>query len=181
MQPTNGAPREVALPASVFATLRKELRQEAGDLPAIHALHAAGYAAGTAAARPTTSLGNHEGVPAMSEDVFWARVAAHLARRGWGRAEHRAAHDAVGLLVSSDWVEADGGERGEDAACSFSTGYLSGLLSELAGGPVAVLEATCRGRGHDACTFAFGSEGAVHELYGALLEGAELDAALAAL
>ena len=51
----------------------------------------------------------------------------------------------------------------------------------MAGGPVAVLEVTCRTRGDDACAFAFGSEGAVHELYGKLLEGADLDGALDAL
>ena len=55
--------------------------------------------------------------------------------------------------MSSDWVEAEE-ERGEDASCSFSAGYLSGLLTELAGGPIAVLEVACRARGDDTCSFA---------------------------
>lgn len=179
MHPTNGAPREVALPVSVFLTLRRELGREVGALPAIHALHAAGYASGAAAAPGLRGASGDE-LASMSSDVFWARFAAHLARRGWGRLEHREAHEAVGILESSDWVEADE-EGDEDASCSFSAGYLSGLLTELAGGPVAVLEVACRGRGDAACRFAFGSETAVHELYGELLEGADLDGALAAL
>jgi hypothetical protein len=58
---------------------------------------------------------------------------------------------------------------------------LSALLSGAAGGPVAVLEVTCRTKGDDRCTFAFGSAATVHDLYGLLLEGQALEAALAAL
>lgn len=178
MHPTDGAPREVALPVSVFTALRTELAREAGRLPAIHALHAAGHAAGAAAA---SGLRGGDGeLDSMRGDVFWARFSGYVARRGWGRLEHRAPHDAVGLLVSGDWVEAEE-DRGEGASCSFTTGYLSGLLSELAGGPVAVLEISCRARGDDTCTFAFGSGAAVHEVYGALLEGSSLQEALASL
>jgi len=179
MHATNGAPREVALPASVFTTLRRELAREVGDLPAIHALHAAGYAAGADAA-PGLRGADGEGLANLGTAAFWARLVAHLTRRGWGRLEHRAVHEAVGLLVSRDWVEA-AEEGAEDASCSFSTGYLSGLLTELAGGPLAVLEVSCRARGDESCTFAFGSEAAVHELYGELLEGRDLEGALAAL
>lgn len=181
MQTTHGAPRDVALPASVFTTLRRELSDEVGPVPALHALHAAGYAAGIATA--PALLGSGDAEPAsLATDVFWARLTAFLARRGWGRLSHRAPHEAVGLLESGDWVEADEDEAaGEDASCSFTSGYLSGLLSEIAGGPVAVLEVSCRGRGDTTCTFAFGSETAIHELYGQLLEGADLDGALEAL
>jgi hypothetical protein len=58
---------------------------------------------------------------------------------------------------------------------------LSALLSEVAGGPVAVLEVTCRTKGDERCTFAFGSAPTVHDLYGLLLDGQDLDSALAAL
>jgi hypothetical protein len=46
---------------------------------------------------------------------------------------------------------------------------------------VAVLEVDCRARGADRCCFAFGSEVAIHDLYGHLLDGSDLDDALAAL
>jgi hypothetical protein len=56
---------------------------------------------------------------------------------------------------------------------------MSGLLSQIAGGPVAVLEVSCRTRGDDACRFGFGSERAITDLHGLLLDGADLDSALA--
>ena len=46
---------------------------------------------------------------------------------------------------------------------------------------MAVLEVECRGRGGPSCSFAFGSESAVHELYGHLVDGGNLDGALSAL
>jgi hypothetical protein len=51
----------------------------------------------------------------------------------------------------------------------------------VAGSPVAVLEVSCRTRGDDRCSFLFGSEQAIHDVYGLLLEGDSLDDALATL
>ncbi len=173
------APREIAVPVSVFASLRTELEKEAGTLPTVHALHHAGYAAGAAAA--ASFLGNGEGDPqVLSQEAFWSRLSDFFGRRGWGTLRHERRHRAVGVLSSTDWAEA--AERGgPEASCHFSAGFLSGILSELAGGPVAVLEVACRMRGEDTCRFAFGSEGAIHELYGRLLDDVDLDQALAAL
>lgn len=180
MESTASAYREIAVPVSVFAILRKELASEAGPLATIHALHAAGYAAGAAAGEVFRNDPD-EDVSEVPEDEFWSRVATFFARRGWGSLTRSTEREAVGLLTSEDWIESAGVEISDDASCSFSTGFLSGLLTVLADGPVAVLEVTCRGRGEERCSFAFGSETAVHELYGQLLEGRDLDAALAAL
>lgn len=180
MDAPSGAHREIAVPASIFASLRQELAKEAGVLPTIHALHASGYTAGIAAAS-AFRVSPDEDVQALPQAEFWARVSAFFARRGWGTLVHEPRHQAVGILRSLDWVEGAERRAEEDASCSFSTGFLSGLLTELAGGPVAVLEVTCHARGDDACSFAFGAASAIHELYGRLLEGAELDGALAAL
>lgn len=179
MESTTGALQEIAVPASVFEALRRELAKETGPLPVIHALHAAGHEAGASAAEAMRASPD-EDMGSLSEREFWTRMERFFARRGWGTLTHRQVHDAVGLLSSHDWVEA-AEDGGEDASCSFTTGFLSGLLTVLAGGPVAVLEVRCRGRGDEACDFAFGSETAVHELYGRLLEGVDLDGALAAL
>ncbi|HKJ03375.1 MAG TPA: V4R domain-containing protein [Longimicrobiales bacterium] len=167
--------------------LRQELAKEAGVLPAIHALQQSGYVAGMAAASAFRTS-QDEDVRALPEEEFWARLGSFFTRRGWGTLRHVDRHQAVGLLVSSDWVEGDsarvegdGPETEEGASCSFSTGFLSGLLTELAGGPVAVLEVSCRARGEERCSFAFGAAAAIHHIYGQLLEGAELDGALAAL
>jgi predicted hydrocarbon binding protein len=175
-----GTPREIAVPVSIFGSLRAELEKEAGTLPTVHALHHAGYAAGVAAAGSFT--GNGEGDPAsLGEDAFWSRLSEFFSRRGWGKIQHERPHRAVGILSSTDWAEAADPQGGPEASCHFSTGFLSGILSQLAGGPVAVLEVECRMRGAGACRFAFGSEGAVHELYGRLLDDVDLDGALAAL
>ena len=58
---------------------------------------------------------------------------------------------------------------------------LSHFLTLAAGGPVAVLEVSCLSRNDDGCTFAFGSEDAVHRLHRHLVEGLSLDEALARL
>jgi hypothetical protein len=176
-----GAPREIAVPVSVFGSLRAELEKEAGTLPTVHALHHAGYSAGVAAA--ASLAGNGEGDSrSLGQDTFWSKLSDFFGKRGWGTLSHERPHKAIGILSSPDWAEATDAEGGPEASCHFSTGFLSGILSELAGGPVAVLEVGCRMRGESACRFAFGSEGAIHELYGRLLDDdADLDGALAAL
>ncbi len=172
MDPSLTPAREVALPASIFATLRNELAREAGALPSIHALHAAGYGAGTECGVAFRAAVGGNPVE-LSEARFWADLARFLSRRGWGTLSHEASHNAVGMLRSKDWAESEA-SHGESVGCSFTAGLLSGLLSEIAGGPVAVLETACRSRGDAECAFAFGSEGVIHELYGGLLEGSDL-------
>lgn len=180
MSGKGGTPREIAVPVSVFGSLRNELSKEAGTLPTVHALHNAGYKAGTEAAGVLLGDGKADAAK-LGRDTFWVKLADFFTQRGWGTLRHDAQHSAVGILSSVDWAEADEDGSDPDASCFFSTGFLSGLLSELAGGPVAVLEVGCRTRGQDTCSFAFGSEGAIHDLYGQLLEGADLDSALGEL
>ncbi len=179
MEAISQTERDVAVPASIFVSLRRELEREVGPLPAVHALHSAGFAVGSAAAAGLSE--GIESIASLPEDEFWFRLTSFFSRRGWGTVSHRSSGEALGLLTTPDWVEATG-QAGEDgASCAFSAGFLSGLLSELAGGPIAVLEVSCRSRGDDACVFAFGSEGAVHEIYGRLLDGQELETALSGL
>jgi hypothetical protein len=173
--------REVAVPISLFSLLRRELEEEAGALPTVRALHRAGYESGLLAVRPLHAEAGGD-VFAASQEAFWTHLRSYFFKRGWGTLDHHPVHDAVGMLTSRDWAEATvSDEPDPDATCCFSTGFLSGLLSQIAGGPVAVLEVECRTRGGASCDFAFGSEGAIHELYGRLVEGVDLDGALAAL
>ena len=171
-------PREIAVPISIFTSLRSALEKEAGALPTIHALHHAGYEAGAAAA---ASFAGADDVTGMEQSAFWAKFTDFFSRRGWGTLDRSGEHRAIALLSSPDWAEASLDAGDSDSTCCFSAGFLSGLLSELAGGPVAVLEVDCRARGNERCCFAFGSEVAVHDLYGHLLDGSNLDGALAAL
>jgi hypothetical protein len=172
------APREIAVPISIFSSLHNALEKEAGALPTIHALQHAGYEAGTAAAASFAGAGD---VTGMGQSAFWAKLTDFFSRRGWGTLDQSGEHRAISLLSSADWAEASLDAVDSDSSCYFSAGFLSGLLSELAGGPVAVLEVDCRARGADRCCFAFGSEVAIHDLYGHLLDGSDLDDALAAL
>lgn len=170
--------RDVALPASVFSSLGHALRSQAGPLAAIHGLHAAGYGAGEALYEGfTQSRGEGEEEAA---EAFWRSLSSFLERRGWGSLRHRGTHEAVGLLASSDWAEAEGA-RSAQPSCAFSVGMLSHLLTRVAGEPIGVLEVGCRASGADECTFAFGSEAAIHDLYGRLLEGTTVESALASL
>ncbi|MEX2465905.1 MAG: 4-vinyl reductase [Gemmatimonadota bacterium] len=143
----------------------------------MRSLHHAGYAVGTEAAAGFAAGGDFD-VSELTTSEFWGSVQRFFGRKGWGTLRHEAAHPGVGLLTSDDWVEASAEETDSEGSCSFSTGFLAGLLSELAKRPVAVLEVTCRTRGDDACRFAFGSEAVVHELYGRLLDGSDLARAL---
>ena len=180
MTRSGGGPREIAVPVSVFDALRSELEEAAGTLQTVRALHHAGYEAGIAAAPFVHQEAGGDSF-ALSQDGFWKHLSDFFIKRGWGSLRHSSAHPGIGILESRDWAEASTADPSSQASCSFSTGYLSGLLSQLAGGPIAVLEVSCRSRGDDRCDFAFGSETAVHDLYGHLLEGSDLDTALSAL
>ena len=180
MSRSGGGPQEIAVPISLFGSLRSELEKEVGMLPTVRALHHAGYHSGLDAAATVDQDAGGDSF-GLSQGKFWARLSSYFSKRGWVSLQHRTAHAGVGILTSSDWAEATTDEIKADASCSFSAGFLSGLLSQLAGGPVAVLEVGCRTRGADSCEFAFGSETAIHDLYGRLLDGADIDSALEAL
>lgn len=180
MNRNGSGPREIAVPVSVFDALREQLEETAGTLQSVRALHHAGYKAGLQAAQQLNREAGGDSL-SLSNSSFWGHLSDYLAKRGWGSLSHRAAHQAVGMLKTRDWAEAETEATSADAGCNFSAGYLSGLFSQLAGAPVAVLEVSCRARGDEYCDFAFGSETAIHDLYGHLLEGADLDSALAEL
>ena len=189
MEATNGTARDaardgtrdVAIPASGLAALRRHLEREAGSLAAIHALHTAGYGAGEALWESVRRGPARGDLAELDEETFWERIGAALSRRGWGTVTHESVHPGVGVLASVDWAEALGGHDEDQPSCSFSTGMLSGLLSGAAGGPIAVLEVTCRAKGDARCSFAFGSAATVHDLYGLLLDGRPLESALSVL
>jgi hypothetical protein len=180
MTSRNGAPREVAVPVAVFDALRDAIESEIGTLETVSALHHAGYAAGRFAA---LTLNRDSGGDALklSSAGFWTQLSNYFDKRGWGSLAHRTPHPAIGILSSTEWAEASTKADTDESGCAVSAGFLSGLLSQLAGGAVGVLEVRCRGRGDDACEFAFGSETAIHDLYGRMLDGDDVDQALEAL
>lgn len=171
--------REVALPVSGLTAFRTALRDEAGPLAAVHALHAAGFASGSDVL-DGVSGGGGDAAALLSGDHFWRRLAEWFEARGWGTLTFDALHPGVGRLTSPDWAEAEGEEE-QQPSCAFTTGLLSKVLTTAAGGAIAVLETSCRARGDDVCTWVFGSEATVQKLYSALLEGRPFDDAVAEL
>ena len=175
-----GGLREIAVPASVFESLRGELQKEVGATQTVRALHYAGYHAGLSAAATMDAESNGR-TRSLSERGFWDRLESYFSSRGWGNLGHRSAHPGVGMLSSPDWAESDRDELDAAGSCSFSAGFLSGVLTKVAGGPIAVLEVGCRSRGASRCDFAFGSETAIQQLYGRMVRGEDLDTALSNL
>lgn len=183
------SPREVAIPAVTLGALHRVLREEAGPVVAVQCLQATGFQVGRAVADqllangrttderdPDSDAPNAPAEP-VSAATFWSRLDAYADERGWGHLVHRRLHRAVGVLESVDWAEGEGSDESEPA-CSFSSGFLSGILSRAAGAPVAVLETDCRGRGDGRCAFVYGSEPVVKVLHDGLLEGRSLDGIL---
>lgn len=173
------ATREIALPVAGLTTLREALRDEAGPVAAVNALHAAGFRSGDDVWESLTR-GDDDRMRSISETEFWSGLTDWFTRRGWGSLTFDPIHPAVGRLSSPDWAEAEGGEE-RQPSCAFTTGVLSSVLTSAAGGGVAVLETACRARGDDACHWVFGSEAAIHQLYGSLVEGRSFEDALGAL
>lgn len=172
--------RSVALPVAVLTFLRASLRKEAGPLGATHALHDAGFAAGELLHRRFEERVGTE-ASELDEGRFWAEASAFFQEEGWGGFTHERLHPALGILRAPEWAESNGEGTESQPGCAFSAGMLAYLLGQVAGGPVAVLEVFCRSRGDDHCGFLFGSEAAVHEVYGLLLDGDTLEHVLAHL
>ena len=180
MEPPVVTPLEITVPAWIFRALRDELVRDIGKLSSTKVLQQVGYRTGSSAS-VAFRAGLNGTVLEMMQSTFWKRLVEFFSCRGWGTFVVDLDHPGLGFLTSEDWAEAVTDEVDRNASCCFSTGFLSGLLSELAGGPVAVLEVDCRARGDEQCCFAFGSEVAIHDLYGRLLDGTNLEGALAAL
>ncbi|MEX0856249.1 MAG: V4R domain-containing protein [Gemmatimonadota bacterium] len=176
---TNGrsGERDLTLPASALRHLGRMIRREAGSLGGTHALQDAGFAAGEDFLQ---AFADEVGEPLgkLPAARFWTELDAFFEVRGWGRVEQVRLHPAFGVLHAHDWGESDPAGTEAQPGCAFSAGVLARMLGSIAGGPVAVLEVGCRSRGDGECSFLVGSELAIHEIYGHLLDGAPLDVAL---
>ena len=180
MANTKTRPPELALPVASLDALRVALIDTVGADAAAHALRAAGYAAGDAffgiLAGPDA-----DDPGAATADRFWRDLARLFASRGWGQLSFRRAHDGVGSLEATDWVEARMDASAEQPSCHFTTGALANILGRTADGEVAVLEVECRSRGDQRCRFLFGSADAVYRLYDQIAAGTSADSAVAEL
>jgi predicted hydrocarbon binding protein len=180
MAHVHASTREITLPAEVLRLLRRALRREAGPLVSIHALHNAGFAAGESF---YLKLREEAGVELseLPEREFWSHLNRFFQGWGWGEITQSRVHPGLGMLYADEWGESNPDAGESQPGCAFTAGLLVYLLGRVAGSPVAVLEVSCRTRGDDRCSFLFGSEQAIHDVYGLLLEGDSLDDALATL
>ena len=141
-------------------------------------LHSLGHEAGVVLFEELNE-GTTASLMDLGEEDFWGRLTDGLRRRGWGTLSHRRIHPGLGLLSSGDWAEAQALHGQEHPGCGFTTGILTGFLGRAAGRELEVTEVACRGRGADECRFAFGSHQATQALNEQLLDGVDLDQALA--
>ena len=176
-RPRDAAPRDLVLPATALSALWSSLNRQAGSPAATQALHAAGHESGLALFEKLNQ-GSHGPLAELDEGAFWHHVEETFRRGGWGTLSHQRIHPGLGLLSTADWAEADAANGDGHPGCAFTAGLFVGFLGRVADGPLAVLEVACRTRGDGECHFAFGSERAIHELYGLLLDGVDLDRAL---
>ncbi|MGQ0813297.1 MAG: V4R domain-containing protein [Gemmatimonadota bacterium] len=177
-------PPELAIPVASLAALRRALADEVGSDSAARALAAAGHAAGDALFTQLVNAPEDAAQPSVegvSESAFWRKLSNLFSNRGWGTLAHSQAHEGVGSLESSDWVEANADAGANRPSCFFSTGMLANVLGNAAGAPLAVLEVECRSQGDARCRFLFGSTEAMQAVYERVGSGQSADAALAGL
>ena len=160
--------REITMPAWTFSALRDELGKISDKHSSTTLLQKVGYRSGISSSA-VFKEGLNSAVLETMQSTFWTHLCDFFSCRGWGTLVVDSDHPGLGFLTSNDWAEAMTAEVDRNASCCFSTGFISGLLSEIVGSPVAVLEAKCRARGDRACEFAFGAEQAVRELYSQLI------------
>lgn len=172
---------ELALPVASLAALRQSLEEEVGPDAAARALRRAGHAAGNALVPLLAEKPGAESSAELRETAFWKRIQDLFATRGWGQVAFQPVHPGVGMLESSNWVEADAEFATERPSCFFTTGLLANVLGGATGHEVAVLEVECRSRGDLHCRFLFGSAETLRAVYEAAASGADLDHVLAAL
>ncbi len=167
----------IALPASTLAEIRKTLVGESGATVASRALRGAGAASGDAILRGLA--GKLDTDPAfLDEPGFWRELTDYLTTAGWGGVSHQRVHPGLGVLRSPNWSECDPSGHEDRPTCWFGSGVLSRIFTKIAGAPIDVIEASCRSRGDDVCTFLFGSAEAIDHIRPLLGEAGSLDDAL---
>src|SRR5690606_8276006 len=90
-------------------------------------------------------------------DDFQRLTSTYFRDAGWGSVELDALHDAVAVVDSPDWGEADPHEQIEHPACHFTTGMFADFFGHFSDVPLAVLEVECRSAGAPPCRFLLGN------------------------
>jgi predicted hydrocarbon binding protein len=170
----------VALSRASLAALRAALLRDAGPSSAAY-LQEAGYAGGEAVfasfRRWLAERGSAD--PEELELPEFERLASEYFRdTGWGTLTIGSLFDAVAVLDSPDWGEADPSSALEHPGCHLTTGMLADLFGRIADQTLAVLEVECRSMGSDRCRFLIGNADVLVHLYEEMARGVAYEQAL---
>jgi predicted hydrocarbon binding protein len=173
----------VALTRASLAALRAALLRDAGPGAAAY-LQEAGYAGGEALFASFRDWLRSRRLPAaedLSIEEFEQHATDYFRDAGWGSLRIASLRDAVAVLDSADWGEADPGARLDFPGCHLTTGMFADFFGRIAEFPLAVLEVECRSMGHDRCRFLLGNAEVMDHVYGELSRGVGYESAVEAV
>jgi Predicted hydrocarbon binding protein (contains V4R domain) len=170
----------LAVSREALSALRTALLRNSGP-EAATCLQEAGYAGGGAVYESFLSWLREQGVEDAGElDMgdFERRASAYFRHVGWGTVEIGALRDAVAVVDSTDWGEADPREHLEHPACHFTTGMFADFFGHFSDAPLAVLEVECRSAGASRCRFLLGNGDVMRYVYEEMESGSEYEEAV---
>jgi predicted hydrocarbon binding protein len=170
----------LAVSRTALSTLRTVLLRDTGPAAAAY-LQEAGYAGGDAvfASFRAWLRQRGEGEPdGLDFADFQARASEYFRQAGWGTLEIGTLHDAVAMVDSSDWGEADPAEHLDHPGCHFTTGMFADFFGRLSDVPLAVLEVECRSSGASRCRFLLGNSDVMRYVYEQMEQGERYEQAV---
>ena len=163
----------VALPRASLLALNAALLRDAGAESARY-LQESGYAASEAlfGAFGAWSAARGDVAPEHAPvEEFHRQATLFFGECGWGTLAFGNAGEALVTLDAADWAEADESVAADHPSCHLSTGLFAGLLEQVAGEPLAVLEVECRSAGSATCRWLVGSQAVLGDVYERLARG----------
>jgi bacteriochlorophyll 4-vinyl reductase len=171
----------LGLPQAGLAALRAALYRDAGVAAAGY-LQEAGYAGGETlfrAFRAWLASRNDLAPEALTLERFEELATTFFREAGWGSLSVGSLRNAVAVLDSADWGEADPKSGMEHPACHFTTGMFADFFGRIADAPLAVLEVECRSAGDPRCRFLVGNAEVMEHVYETLGRGETYETAVA--
>ncbi len=163
----------LAVSRGALSALRSALLRDAGPETAA-CLQEAGYAGGRAVFASFERWLRLQGVDDAADlpmDDFQRRASTYFRDAGWGTVEVSTLRDAVAIVDSPDWGEADPHDHLEHPACHFTTGMFADFFGHFSDVPLAVLEVECRSAGAPRCRFLLGNGEVMRYVYDEMERG----------
>ena len=163
----------LAVSRGALSALRSALLRESGP-EAAACLQEAGYAGGRAVFASFENWLRQQGIEDSAElnmDEFQRHASTYFRDAGWGSVELDTLRDAVAVVDSPDWGEADPHEHLEHPACHFTTGMFADFFGHFSDVPLAVLEVECRSAGAPRCRFLLGNGDVMRYVYEEMEKG----------